>query len=365
MMKLVLILTMTTVGFSACITPPKKNKPVKPIIEKQEDAPTSATNPPQNTAPKKLKPPSGKQLWQFVKQQSLANAPFGDEERAFVERIRNKPAQSSISEAALTIGVIGLVLHPLHQTVSTFEESDLNDAPAPNPEENSNFSSPGAYTGTGPSLEAISNQYGVNIPDAITENPLLGSAFISKSALEALRVGPNSPDFMNDVIFAVRTRANSWLTVSSYLGDTDATTATDMPETPLFDPNVAPNPADLRSGDSLLVDAQKLADKGNYQAALKRIVLIPQSSPLFSVAQEKTKEFSNRAVQDLRRKAARAFRSAMPGADLETRAQYLREAKAFLERAIKDYPSAPQLPTVRENLRVISQDLERLENSRG
>src|SRR5690606_23232175 len=154
--------------------------------------------------------------------------------------------------------------------------------------------------------------------------------------------------------------------VSVYLGDQVTEAAEEgESETPAFDPNLPPNPADLRSGDTLLADAQKLADQGNYKAALERIQYIPESSPLYSVAQEKTRDFSNRAVQDLRRKAAQAFRSALPSADLETRAQYLREAKAFLEQAIQNYPQAPQLPTVRENLRVISQDLERLENERG
>ena len=71
------------------------------------------------------------------------------------------------------------------------------------------------------------------------------------------------------------------------------------------------------------------------------------------------------AVQELRKKAALAFQSAMPVNDPRIRADYLKQAKGFLEEAIKSYPDATQLPTVRDNLSVISRDLERIESDAG
>jgi lipid II:glycine glycyltransferase (peptidoglycan interpeptide bridge formation enzyme) len=79
-----------------------------------------------------------------------------------------------------------------------------------------------------------------------------------------------------------------------------------------------------------------------------------------STAQEKVKEFSNRGVQDLRRKAADAFQNARPVSDPKARASYLQQAKGYLEEALKDYPDATLLPTVRDNLRMITRDLEQL-----
>jgi hypothetical protein len=63
----------------------------------------------------------------------------------------------------------------------------------------------------------------------------------------------------------------------------------------------------------------------------------------------------------LRRKAALAFQSALPVSDSKTKSGYLKQAKSYLEDAIKNFPDATQLPTVQDNLRVISADLEKLE----
>jgi D-aminopeptidase len=126
-----------------------------------------------------------------------------------------------------------------------------------------------------------------------------------------------------------------------------------------------PNPADLRGGDAVLAEAQSLADRGNFQAAIKKAATVSPTSPMHANAQEKIRDFSNLAVQDLRRKAAQSFQSAMPITDVNIRAQYLEQAKQYLEQAIKEYPQATQLPTVRDNLRVISRDLDKLQAEKG
>ena len=64
------------------------------------------------------------------------------------------------------------------------------------------------------------------------------------------------------------------------------------------------------------------------------------------------------AVQDLRQKAARAFQSSLPVVDIKTKAAYLVEAKNYLEEALKEFPAADHLATVRENLAVITRDLQ-------
>ncbi len=84
---------------------------------------------------------------------------------------------------------------------------------------------------------------------------------------------------------------------------------------------------------------------------------IDNRDPFFDQAREKIKIYSNRAVQDLRQKAAQAFQNAMPVADNRAKAAYLKQAKELLEQALKDYPVADQLDTVRDNLAVITRDL--------
>ena len=118
--------------------------------------------------------------------------------------------------------------------------------------------------------------------------------------------------------------------------------------------------ADLRQGDSMLRQANQLAARGEYEGAIDLAARINTNDPYFAIAQEKIKEFSNMAVQTLRQKAAQAFQSSLPVSDRETKAAYLLEAQGYLKEAIDKYPKADQLNTVRENLEVISQDLEGL-----
>jgi hypothetical protein len=70
-------------------------------------------------------------------------------------------------------------------------------------------------------------------------------------------------------------------------------------------------------------------------------------------------------VQDLRQKAAQAFQNAMPVADNRAKAVYLKQAKDLLEQALKDYPVADQLDTVRDNLAVITRDLSGIDREAG
>jgi tetratricopeptide (TPR) repeat protein len=135
---------------------------------------------------------------------------------------------------------------------------------------------------------------------------------------------------------------------------TTVTTETAPASTPA---DVHTGPADLKRSDSILMQSQRLADKGEFKQAIDFAARIDNRDPFFDQAKEKIKIYSNRAVQDLRQKAAQAFQNAMPVADSRAKAAYLKQAKDLLEQALKDYPVADQLDTVRENLAVITRDL--------
>ncbi|MDE3268879.1 MAG: hypothetical protein OYH77_01180 [Pseudomonadota bacterium] len=116
----------------------------------------------------------------------------------------------------------------------------------------------------------------------------------------------------------------------------------------------------FRSGDYIVMEADYLANHGEYQDALKRLELLDQSSPLHQVAHEKRTEISNKAVHDLRKKAAIAYQKAGTISDMRTRIAYLQEASNHLRHAINRYPNAETLATVKSNLATISAALQKL-----
>ena len=119
--------------------------------------------------------------------------------------------------------------------------------------------------------------------------------------------------------------------------------------------------SDLKSTDSLLMAAQKLADKSEFKLAINQITGIEKFDPFFEQAKEKIKIYSNQAVQSLRKRAAEAFQNSMPLSEAKAKIAYLTQAQNHLEKAIKDFPAADQLERVRENLDIIKRDLVQLE----
>jgi len=343
---------------TACITPgasTTNNTAAKPTPKlKEKDADKTGED---DATIRAVPIPKASAQLAFIRKHTSPNAPFAGPEHEFVSALPNKPESGSITEAALAIGLVKSVLHPLHGDQATFQEADIT--------ENGEGA---ARTATSASLEQLCKERGLSLADALVENPLLSSFGVAKQVIAAMARSTNSDDFTNEVTVAVRGQANLWAGLAIELGGaTSVATSeplTDAPGAVTPHPeieDVPPNPADLRGGDSVLAEAQALADRGNFPAAIKKAGGVSEASPMHDAAKDKIKEFSNLALQDLRRKAAQAFQSAMPITDSKARAGYLQQAKAHLEDAIKNYPEATQLPTVRDNLRVISRDLEKLQ----
>ncbi len=320
-------------------TPAPANPAVTPVPETA--APNPTLGPPVQTPP----PTEAEQL-AFVKKHNSPATAFAEDDRQFVKLLPGSPAPGSVAEAALAIGVIKLALNPDTVPPAVQEGDTQKLPPAP------------------PTLEQLCKEAGVNLPDALTENPLLNGFGVAKQVYVALPLGANSPEFKTEITVALKRQASLWQEFSSSLNAPGEENIASAPA-PAPEDLSPPNPAELAGGDAVLGEAQALADRGNYQAAIKKASSVAEASPMRPMAQEKVKEFSNLAVQDLRKKAASAFQSAMPVTDVKTRAGYLKQAKNYLEEAIKNYPDATQLPTVRDNLRVISRDLEKLEAEQG
>lgn len=332
--------------------------------------------------------PSLENQRRFLAKHLKPGSSFTKKDHDFVSRLPDDPAAGSLTEATLALGLVKTVLNPLHLDTPTFSESEISESDAGSQDEDpdlqalseeSRFNEPNQPKPEGEakrgafSLVTLSQERGIDFPRALAKNPWLAGVGVAQQTWQALQRHETNGEFRRRVEEILKHRTNTWANLQRALGEGtplpgEDDTGTDMDaggHSGSAPGNTAPNPAALRGGDSLLTEAQKLAEGGNYQDAIRKAKQIPASSPMSEAAQEKIKEFSNLAVQDLRRKAAQAFRDAMPVTDSRTRAQYLERAKNYLETAIKEYPDATQLPRVRENLRVISRDLKRLKGDAG
>lgn len=247
-----------------------------------------------------------------------------------------------------------------------FQSADLYNNEAP------------AASAAGLSLEGRFKDLEVDLATAIRSNPFLKNLPSLQLAQTLARNTQNSPTFAQDLNSAIQQSGAQWADELSRPAEAPAAQAN--AETPATTPSVpaaevaagvavgttAPVPqgeADIAQSDSILVLAQKLADKGEYKEALEQTARIPKEDPFHAQAAEKAKIYSNRAVQDLRQRAAEAFSNALPMTDSRAKVSYLKQAKNLLEKALSDFPQADQLDTVRENLAVINHDLEAVDKS--
>jgi hypothetical protein len=311
-------------------------------------------------------PASPAEQLDFIKRQANSDTEFSDRDHDLLSRLPGNPEAGSFAEAALFLGVVGAATQPQGILAPSFEEADITDVASSGPKHSA---------GNGAAMEKMARERGLNLIDALSENIWLKSAAVARRVYQATKVTSDAEDFKRDLIATISREAAKWNNLVNDIGGISEPTpgvistapgiATQDNLAPLPQDLPPPNPADLRGGDAVLAEAQSLADRGNFQAAIKKAATVSPTSPMHANAQEKIRDFSNLAVQDLRRKAAQSFQSAMPITDVNIRAQYLEQAKQYLEQAIKEYPQATQLPTVRDNLRVISRDLDKLQAEKG
>ena len=208
-------------------------------------------------------------------------------------------------------------------------------------------------------LQDIAMRYNFDILQALNTNPFLNYPRFFATAAKVLSMHVGDSDFHRDLESLLQARLERFrndidaletlLTIPGAQSDRTAAHVEQEINTDLF-----------RSGDNTLLEAESLATQGEYQSAIKKIATISKESPLLQIAQEKLIEISNKAVHDLRKRAALAFQKAGPITDRNTRAAYLNEAKTYLEQALTLYPKAENLHTVRSNLVIIARDLEKL-----
>ncbi len=296
-------------------------------------------------------------LLQFVtRHTSDANLPLTDRDHSIFQQVEDMPKPGSTAEAVIVVGTAKSLLITPTTPKQQYQEENLHGT-----DNNTPAMSPGGLPDAAvPSLQNLLTTRGVNLPLAINSNSLLKNLVTFDLLQRALNSGNNTPDFVANVRAAMATHAAQWARFSNAESQGVTPLPADNGEPAMTAPQTF-SPADLRNGDNILLEAQRLASNKMFPQAIAKAQQIQADSPMHAMAQDRIRSFSNQAVQDLRQKAAVAFQSAQqPVSDPKTRAAYLQQARNFLEQAIKDFPTADQIGTVRENLAVITRDLEQI-----
>lgn len=290
-----------------------------------------------------------KREWvKFIVHVSDIGQPFTTEDAAFFRRLPNSPTNGSFQEAAAVVGALRLALD--ESQWQRYQEEDLL-------QQNKNNSAPAVPPKAETSLEAIAQTKGIEIDKALERNTIIKNFRVYHMAQQALQKTKNSDDFNNRVNLVIQTEARTWASLIPIPN----TPLTPLPEQPVPQPPKRRlSTQDLRGGDAAVMQADELAEQGQYKEAIELLNAIDQSDPYYATAQEKIRLLSNRAVQALRQRAAKAFQSSIPLTETSQKIVLLEEAKKLLEEALNQYPGADQLGTVQENLAVINRDLKNL-----
>ena len=309
------------------------------------------------------------QLIDFINKFNSDHARMTPADEDFLDSLASAPEHLSLEETALGLGLVYKWLAIVERRGPNIQEADLADGAES--DDSGEFGLDQEADELPRSLEELLNDKQIDFPRALAANAYLKSFHFQQMVLKAIKSGAGQSDaFVTGVKRALKENARVWSQLQKELDGQEAADAAvaQEPEEGQSSKEEKVAPAlpfggnTFVSDEDLLKDAQTLLDQGEHYKAVERLKSMNEDSLFYATSMEKIKEISNVAVQDLRRKAARAFQSAKPIADRKTRAAYLTEAKEFLEQAIELYPTADQIPTVRENLEVINKSLDVLNN---
>lgn len=247
--------------------------------------------------------PNFETMTNFFLNQSQPTTPFTETDARIYARLPNKPNPSSLAEAAVVVGILKQIIQPKSR-VAGYEETDLYSN-----EMSSNKTN--AFDGNHRrSLEVMTLERKISLARALNQNPLLKSYDLHRMALLALNKSKNSPSFDRTIREVINNQIALWTSLhteqSGISSPMNSAYEIDIPET---EKSAAPplSAADLRSGDSLLVEAQSLANNKRFEDAIIKAGLISEGSPLYPAARNKIVVFSNDAVQELRKKSRTGF----------------------------------------------------------
>lgn len=282
--------------------------------------------------------PNKRQLLQFILRLSNTSEPLTEEDRGLISQI-DRERLNTFEEGAVIISTLRSLKEDLEKVMAAKGPEAIMESPL-----------------LSRALEQELGPFKISLENALNRNVAIKNPNVYKMVLDIIEHTADIESYKTNIKAVIRDEAQKWASLlsSSYTEQPLSSTESESNST-----NSQTTEYDLKKSDSLLLEADSLADMGQFRKAIEQVSQIGQSDPLYSAAEEKIKGLSNTAVQILRQKAAQAFQDAIPSDDPNTRVAYLEQARSYLEEALRDFPKSDQLATVSENLRVITADLQK------
>lgn len=336
---------------------PKEKKPAKVAVKEVKPLPP----------PPVVKETDDPGAW--VTKMLLAETEFTLKDRQYVLAMPPAPKPGSLAEAALAVGLLRDILTPPGGS-ATFKEVDIQTTAQPIVDDKSVLPKQNTKIDEARLIERRAREKGLDLVGALATNPFLKSITVFNWAWNAGAMDGNSDLFKQNVMTVVKSEAMLWQEIAKKSGAIAViATPAPSPETAAPPPAEPAKPAENlhpaavnamanAEAEKLLAIAQEAAAQENYAKAVAESSKIPSTAVNYTIAQESVRLWSNRAVTDLRKKAAFEYRAAASVTDSASKKAYLMKAKAYLEDALKSYPAASNLDTVQDNLGMIKKELE-------
>ena len=394
--------------FGCASTPKPASKDSKKAQQQRAARQKEASSQAQVASQMTSKIVSSEELAIWINRMSSVETIYTVKDRQYVGTLAGAPKQGSLAEAALVIGLIRDIVTPPGGQ-NTFDRIDASLTNTTPPSNNAILPKPAPRTGESISLERRSIEKGVDVIQVLKTASILKNAAVYGWAWNASLLEGNSELFRQRLTEVIQAEATLWQeilkktnpnvplatapnnlggplsphspgvidnTQGGTLGSTPAPGGlSSIPVPPAGLPAVDPaapavdlhaneggttaaSPEDVASANLIMGKAQEAASSENYSKAVDEASKIKASSAQYSVAQENIRQWSNRAVTDLRKKAAFEYRTAASTSDPVAKKTALKKTKGFLEESLKKYPNASNLDTVRDNLKMVESEIQ-------
>lgn len=373
---------VSTATVMSCSTPEKSTSKKVSSKSQQRDAKaqrqiTSKMNVPKSTTDDVLS---------WVMRMSSVDTVYTVKDRRYVQSLPSAPLAGSLNEAALLIGILRDIVTP-PGGVAAFKDVDSPPVDPATTGANGVLPTPTRSGNEAEALERRVREKGVDLIGALANNSLLKTAAVYTWAWNASLLNGNSELFRKNLGAVLKAEATLWQDIAKTAGvfpvavvETSIVPNSTTP--PIPDEGASVTPIDAAGAvppaaatpdvglpgsgvpvappvdsSEQLGKAQEAASAENYLKAVEEASKVPENSAQYSIAQENIRQWSNRAVTDLRKQAAFEYRSANSIAEPGPKKAALQKAKGYLEDALKKFPAASNLDTVRDNLRMIDGEL--------
>ena len=302
----------------------------------------------QSEQPTISKAPSVAELHELVKRisQLKHNMTADDQETLSKVNLPTKPG--SIAEAAVTVGILKHWLSLSNN--KPVNEIDLRTGSQRAPNN-------GNLTDRMP-LEQRFKTKQINFVVALQQNILLRNYNVFQIVDRVLKQKDQESDFYTAINQVLIVEAQKWQRLANIPIEANSIDENEL--SPISDQNSDIDASQLIESDAVIMEAERLAKKGQFKEAIVTISSITANDPFYAAARERVKIFSNKAVKNLRQNAAQAILSSRPVTDIIAKAAYLQEARNHLESALHEYPEADDLETVEENLATVKRGIAEL-----